>query len=139
VFTIFQFVEKNKIQSGQCNKTLFKQYLPKLTYHTEVRGRKGENKVNRTNNRKDWGEKKIWEKGQKYTLMYHPIFTVVPDGTIIVTYESTESREYGHRDPLRRPFGTLYPLKLASTSPTSGGRSVGIVHSRTKATELLLL
>jgi hypothetical protein len=28
---------------------------------------------------------------------------------------------------------------LASTSPTSGGRSVGIVHSRTKATELLLL
>jgi hypothetical protein len=29
----------------------------------------------------------------------------------------------------------LYPQKLALTSPTSGGRSVGIVHLRTKATE----
>jgi len=28
---------------------------------------------------------------------------------------------------------------LALTSPTGGGRSVGIVRSRTKATELLLL
>ena len=28
----------------------------------------------------------------------------------------------------------LYPLKLAPTSPTGGGRSVGIVRSRTKAT-----
>jgi hypothetical protein len=33
----------------------------------------------------------------------------------------------------------LYPQKLALTSPTSGCRSVGIVRSRTKATELLLL
>ena len=33
----------------------------------------------------------------------------------------------------------LYPQKLALTSPTGGGRSVGIVRSRTKATELLLL
>jgi hypothetical protein len=32
-----------------------------------------------------------------------------------------------------------YPQKLALTSPTSGGRSVSIVCSRTKATELLLL
>ena len=30
----------------------------------------------------------------------------------------------------------LYPQKLALTSPTGGGRSVGIVLSRTKATEL---
>jgi hypothetical protein len=29
----------------------------------------------------------------------------------------------------------LYPQKLALTSPTSGGRSVGIVRSRTKAME----
>jgi hypothetical protein len=29
----------------------------------------------------------------------------------------------------------LDPQKLALTSPTGGGRSVGIVHSRTKATE----
>jgi len=30
-----------------------------------------------------------------------------------------------------------YPQKLALTSPTGGGRSVGIVRVRTKATELL--
>jgi len=31
----------------------------------------------------------------------------------------------------------LYPQKLALTSPTGGGRSVGTVRVRTKATELL--
>ena len=31
----------------------------------------------------------------------------------------------------------LYPQKLALTSPTGGGRSVGIVRVRTKATEFL--
>jgi hypothetical protein len=33
----------------------------------------------------------------------------------------------------------LYPQKLALTSPTSGGRSVGIVRPRTKATEFSLV
>jgi hypothetical protein len=33
----------------------------------------------------------------------------------------------------------LYPQTLALTSRTSGGRSVRIVHSRTKATELLVI
>ena len=33
----------------------------------------------------------------------------------------------------------LYPRKLALTSPTGGGRSVGIVRSRTKATEFSLV
>jgi hypothetical protein len=32
----------------------------------------------------------------------------------------------------------IYPQKLALTSPISDGCSVGIFHSRTKATELLL-
>jgi len=32
----------------------------------------------------------------------------------------------------------LYPQKLALTSPTGGGRSVGIVCVRTKATEFVL-
>jgi hypothetical protein len=36
-------------------------------------------------------------------------------------------------DSLRWPRDTLYLLKLARTSPTSGGRSVGIVRWRTKA------
>jgi hypothetical protein len=35
-------------------------------------------------------------------------------------------------DPLRWPRDTLYRQKLALTSPTSGGRSVGIVRLRTK-------
>jgi hypothetical protein len=34
---------------------------------------------------------------------------------------------------------SLYPQMFELTSPTSGGRSVGIVRSRNKATELLLL
>ena len=33
----------------------------------------------------------------------------------------------------------LYPQKLALISPTGGGRSVGIVRSRTKATEFSLV
>jgi hypothetical protein len=46
-----------------------------------------------------------------------------------------EIREYGLRDPSRWPRGTFYPQKLTLTSPTSGGRSVGIVRLRTQATE----
>jgi hypothetical protein len=45
-----------------------------------------------------------------------------------------ENQEYGRRDPLLWPRYTLYPQKLALTSPTSGYRSVGIVRSRTQAT-----
>jgi hypothetical protein len=33
----------------------------------------------------------------------------------------------------------FYPQKLALTSPTSGGRSVGRVRSRTQATEFVCL
>jgi hypothetical protein len=46
-----------------------------------------------------------------------------------------ENREYSSRDPSCWPRGTLYLQKLALTSPTSGGRSVSTVHSRTQATE----
>jgi hypothetical protein len=45
--------------------------------------------------------------------------------------------DYGRRDSSRWPHGTLYPQKLALTSPTSGGHSVSIVRSRTQATEFL--
>jgi hypothetical protein len=48
-----------------------------------------------------------------------------------------EIRQYGRRDPSRWPRGTLYPQKLALTSPTRGGRPVGIVRTRTQATELV--
>jgi hypothetical protein len=46
-----------------------------------------------------------------------------------------ENRDYGHRGSDHAT--PLYPQKLALTSPTSGGRSVGIVGSRTKATGLV--
>jgi hypothetical protein len=46
-----------------------------------------------------------------------------------------EKREYGRRDPSRWPRGTLYPQKLAITSPARGGRSVGIVRSQTQTME----
>jgi hypothetical protein len=50
-----------------------------------------------------------------------------------------EIREYGRRDPSRWPRDTLYPQKLALASPTSGGRSAGIVRSWTQATEFSLV
>jgi hypothetical protein len=46
-----------------------------------------------------------------------------------------ENREYVSRDPSRSPRGTLYLQRLALTSPTSGGRWVGIARSLTQATE----
>jgi hypothetical protein len=46
-----------------------------------------------------------------------------------------KNREYGSRDPSRSPRGTLCPPKFSLTSPTSGGRSVGIVRCRTQAAE----
>jgi hypothetical protein len=49
-----------------------------------------------------------------------------------------EIREYGRRDPSRWSHGTLYLEKLARTSPTSGCPLVGIVRSRTLATEFFV-
>jgi hypothetical protein len=46
----------------------------------------------------------------------------------VLVKSGLENRDYG-----RRGSAAL----LALTSPTSGGRSVGMVHSRTKATELV--
>jgi hypothetical protein len=50
-----------------------------------------------------------------------------------------ENWDCGRGDPLRWPHNTLYPQKLALTSPTCGGRSGGIVRLRTKATEFSLI
>jgi hypothetical protein len=50
-----------------------------------------------------------------------------------------ESREYGRRDLSHWQHGTLYPQTLELTSPTSSGRSVGIVRSWTQATEFSLV
>jgi hypothetical protein len=48
-----------------------------------------------------------------------------------------ENREYGHKDSPRWPLDTLYSHKWALISPTSGGRSVGIVRSCTKTKEFV--
>jgi hypothetical protein len=50
-----------------------------------------------------------------------------------------EIQEYGRRDSLLWPRVTFYPQKLALTSSTRGSRSVGIVRSRTQATEFSLV
>jgi hypothetical protein len=59
------------------------------------------------------------------------------DATVISAiwrYAGLESREYGRRESVT--LTTWYPpKKLALTSPTSGGRSVDMVRSRTQATE----
>jgi hypothetical protein len=52
---------------------------------------------------------------------------------------SLESREYSRRDPSRWSSSTLYPQTLALTYPICGGRSVGILRSRTQATEFSLV
>jgi hypothetical protein len=45
----------------------------------------------------------------------------------------------GRGDSLRCSRDTLYPLKLALPSPTSVGRSVGIVRLRTKVTKFFFV
>jgi hypothetical protein len=49
-----------------------------------------------------------------------------------------EIRDYGCRNPSRWPRGTLYPQKLVLSSLISGRRLVGLVRSRTQATELVI-
>jgi hypothetical protein len=48
-----------------------------------------------------------------------------------------ENRKYGRGDPLRWPRDSVYPQKLALTSQTSGGRSVGVVRLPAEATEFV--
>jgi hypothetical protein len=52
---------------------------------------------------------------------------------------SLENQEHDRGDSLRWPRDTLYPQKLVQTSPTFGGRSVGIVRLPTKTTEFFLI
>jgi hypothetical protein len=49
-----------------------------------------------------------------------------------------ENKEYDSVDPSHYPRGTFWPQKLALTPPTSDGRSVGIIRSRTQTMEFYL-
>jgi hypothetical protein len=55
--------------------------------------------------------------------------------TVVRFMAGLESRGYSHMDPSRWLCSTLYPQKLALTSPISGGHSVWRVHSWTQAME----
>jgi hypothetical protein len=62
------------------------------------------------------------------------------DNNIVISNSGSclENGEYGCGDPLGWSRDTLYPQMLPLTS-TSGGRSVGIVRLRTKATQFKFL
>jgi hypothetical protein len=66
-------------------------------------------------------------------------FQVLASYFLVFHSSGLGNREYGRRDPSRWQRGTLYPQKLALTSPTSGGRSVGIILSWTQTMELVFL
>jgi hypothetical protein len=82
---------------------------------------------------------KVVSLTHRRTLLPRNIIIII---IIIITFLVLISRS---KKPRLRPYGIrhtdhatpLYQQKLALTSPTSGGRSVGIARSRTKATELV--
>jgi hypothetical protein len=67
-------------------------------------------------------------------LVPSPVIFVV-NKLFVVNLSCLESLEYGLRNSSRWSRDISYPQKLALTSLTSGGRSVGIVRSQNKATE----
>jgi hypothetical protein len=61
-----------------------------------------------------------------------------PLSLVRIIEELLEWKSSGPGNPLRWPRDTLHPQKLALTSPTSSGRSVGIFACGLKATEFVL-
>jgi hypothetical protein len=74
----------------------------------------------------------FWEvMGLKWgPLSFVRITEELLERTVAAPVNKTEIN--GRGDSLRWPRDTLYQLKLALTSPTNGGRSVGIVRWQTK-------
>jgi hypothetical protein len=67
---------------------------------------------------------------------FEPTIPVLERAKTVHALDRAATAIGGRTDPSRWPRGALYPQKLALISPTSGGRSVGIVRSRTEATNL---
>jgi hypothetical protein len=81
---------------------------------------------------------KACKTGRRYRLSFYSFLGTSLSHNYLngkVPAPGLENREYGRGDPLRWPRDTLYPQKLALTSPTGGARSVGTVRLQTKATE----
>jgi hypothetical protein len=80
-------------------------------------------------------------EGGKISTIYklHIYTRIVYINVLLYTSSGQETDINGRRDRLRWPRDTLYPQKLAQTSLTSGGRSVGIVRLRTKGRGVLVL
>jgi hypothetical protein len=66
---------------------------------------------------------------QKERYNFESLYTFIP---------GVEIREYGHRGPSHWLRDTVYPQKLALTSPTSGGRSVGVIFLHSKDMQSVL-
>jgi len=69
--------------------------------------------------------------------MFRVFYTPIIRSTILKTTSPSTLTAVGIR--CADHVTPLYPQKLALTSPTCGSRSVGIVRSRTKATEFSLV
>jgi hypothetical protein len=87
---------------------------------------------------KSWGPGSIPDAtrfSEKHWIWSSPLSLVSTNEELLgknCSGSGLENREYGRGDPLRSPLTTL-------TTPTSGGRSVCIVGSWTKATEFGLV
>jgi hypothetical protein len=82
-------------------------------------------------------EKSAYNKPQGTTSQKTTFFTVTTVKTSNPMKDNYAEIEYSRRDPSHWPRGTLYPQKLALTSPTSSGCSVGSVRSWTQAMEFI--
>jgi hypothetical protein len=84
-----------------------------------------------------------WFDSRRYQIFWEVVglergpFSLVRIIEELLEWKSSGSEINGRGKSLRWPRATLYPLKLALSSPTSGGRSVGVVCLRTKATEFV--
>jgi hypothetical protein len=86
--------------------------------------------------------KQFWPNiSYKYTfvIVYSILFNAFNLKDASYMDSGLENREYGRGDPLGWPRDALYPQKLALTTPTCGGVSVGIVRLRTKTTEFVFV